>query len=62
MPIFLSFTEDGYFDLVTPYIGFGLVITWRWVAVGLIGFFGGAALFILGHRLFRKKWPWEGMD
>ncbi len=59
-----SFAEDGYFDLVSPYVGFGILVIFKgdWTFWGLGIFLVGSAAFILGHRVFKKRWPWEGLD
>jgi hypothetical protein len=63
-----SVRKDGYFDLITPFIGYGLAMVLTGNAVGaytalaIVSLVGGIAAFIFGHRLLRKKWPWEGMD
>jgi len=31
----------------------------RWALVGLAAWLVGEGGFILGHRLLRRRWPWE---
>ena len=57
-----SFTEDGYFDLVSPYVGFGIPTAFVWTLPGLVIFVGSSGAGILGFKVFKKRWPWEGMD
>ncbi len=63
-----SIAEDGYFDFVAAPAGYGfgmLVfggITGRNVVAALIVLILSSAAFIFGHRIFKKRWPWEGMD
>lgn len=63
-----SIAEDGYFDFMAGPAGYGfgmLVfggITGRNVVAALIVMILFSAAFIFGHRVFKKRWPWEGMD
>ncbi len=57
-----SFAEDGYFDLVSPYVGYGLPIAFVWTPIGLAVFGLGSAGVIFGHRWFKGRWIWDGVD
>ncbi len=63
-----SIADDGYFDFVAAPAGYGfgmLVfggISGRNVVAALVLLLVMSAMFILGHRVFKKQWPWQGMD
>ena len=63
-----SIAEDGYFDFVAAPAGYGFGmllfggIAGRNVVAALVLLLVFSAAFIFGHRIFKKKWPWEGMD
>jgi hypothetical protein len=63
-----SIKEDGFFDFVAPLAGYGLFmlifggLSGRNVVASLVVFLVSVAAFIVGHKLFKKKWPWQGMD
>ena len=63
-----SFAADGYFDLVTPFIGFGVAMlllghgTGEYAALAIVTLILALGLSIGGHRLLKGQWPWQGMD
>jgi hypothetical protein len=57
-----SFTGDGYFDLVSPYVGFAIPVSFVWTPWGVGIFVVGSGGFVGGHKLFKGRWPWQGMD
>ena len=63
-----SFRDDGYFDLVTPFIGYGVAMivtghaSGEYAALSVVTLVVGLVLVVFGHRFLKKRWPWAGLD